>query len=77
MEKPQPRHTRRLSDEIAIAFHRACDGGDVEVAALLLEVLEFMLKRPPRLPWGMEDRRAQESLVAAHERLWQIRHPKG
>ncbi len=69
-----PRYTRRLSDKILIAFHQACDQGDVEVARPLLEVLEFMLKRPPHLPGGV-DRRGQESLVAAHERLWQIRHP--
>jgi hypothetical protein len=74
MEKPQPRHTRRLSDKILIAFHHACDGGDVEVAASLLDVLAFMIDRPPHLPDG-SDRRAEESLVAAHERLWQILHP--
>jgi hypothetical protein len=34
-----------------------------------------MAMRQPELPAGVE-RRAQESLVAAHERLWQIRHPE-
>jgi hypothetical protein len=38
-------------------------------------VLEFMAMRRPKLPAGVE-RRAQENLVAAHERLWQIRHPE-
>jgi hypothetical protein len=75
-DAPQPRYTRRLSDKVLIAFHQACDQGNIEVARPLLEVLEFMLKRPPRLQGGV-DRRAQESLVAAHERLWQIRHPEG
>jgi hypothetical protein len=64
---------RRLSDTILIAFHQACDQPDIEVAWELLNVLEFMAMRQPKLPAGVE-RRAQESLVAAHERLWQIRH---
>jgi hypothetical protein len=65
---PEPRYTRRLSDKILIAFHHACDQGDVEVARQLLDVLEFMTTRPASLPDG-KDRRAKESLVAAHERL--------
>jgi hypothetical protein len=69
-----PRYTRRLSDKILIAFHQACDQGDLEVAAHLLEVLEFMTSRAPALPTG-RDRRSKESLVAAHERLWILRHP--
>jgi hypothetical protein len=70
----EPRHARRLSDKILIAFHLACDQGDLEVAGDLLEVLEFMVKRPRRQP-GRE-RRSEESLVAAHERLWLLRHPE-
>jgi hypothetical protein len=50
------------------------DQGDTEVAAHLLDVLEFMINRAPHLPDGRE-RRTKESLVAAHERLWQMRHP--
>jgi hypothetical protein len=65
---------RRLSDTILIAFHHACDQTDTEVAWELLNVLEFMTMRHPNLPTGAE-RRAKESLVAAHERLWQILHP--
>jgi hypothetical protein len=68
------RYTRRLSDKILIAFHHACDQGDNEVAAQLLDVLEFMINRAPHLPDG-RDRRTKESLVAAHERLWLLRHP--
>jgi hypothetical protein len=71
---PPPRYTRRLSDKILIAFHQACDQADVDVATELLNMLEFMIKRTPALPAGT-DRRAKDSLVAAHERLWQIRHP--
>ena len=67
------RYTRRLSDHVLIAFHHACDQGEIEVARRLLDVLEFIVRRPPRGPGGGE-RRAKESLVAAHERLWQIQH---
>lgn len=70
---PPSRYARRLSDKVLIAFHHACDQGDIEVAGQLLDVLEFMTGRPVSLPEGI-DRRAKESLVAAHERLWQIRH---
>ncbi|MCA3366702.1 MAG: hypothetical protein INF79_13920, partial [Roseomonas sp.] len=41
-----PRHTRRLSDKVLIAFHHACDQADFEVANDLLVILEKMLKRP-------------------------------
>jgi hypothetical protein len=71
---PEPRYTRRLSDKILVAFHHACDQRDIEAAGQLLGVLEFMINRTPNLPTG-RDRRAKESLVAAHERLWHIRHP--
>jgi hypothetical protein len=67
-------HKRRLSDTILLAFHHACDQPDIAAAWELLNVLEFMALRHPTPPAGVE-RRAQESLVAAHERLWQIRHP--
>jgi hypothetical protein len=70
---PESRYVRRLSDKVLIAFHFACDLGDLKVAEDLLGVLEFMEKRP-RLQPGRE-RRSEESLVAAHERLWFLRHP--
>jgi hypothetical protein len=70
-----PRHTRRLSDKILIAFHHACDQSDFEVANDLLVILEKMLKRPSS---GSDSNRRKsiESLVAAHERLWLLRHPE-
>jgi hypothetical protein len=64
------RHTRRLSDKILTAFHQACDQGNFEVATELLAVLEFMTRRHQ----DGKERRARESLVAAHERLWLLRH---
>jgi hypothetical protein len=72
---PPTRHTRRLSDHVLIAFHHACDQGNIEAARRLLGVLEFMVRRPRPSPDGRE-RRAKESLVAAHERLWLIQHPE-
>lgn len=71
---PKPRYTRRLSDKILIAFHHACDDGDIHVAQRLLDVLDFMMRRPPAAT-DVRNRHAIESLVAAHERLWQMRHP--
>ncbi len=68
-----PRYSRRLSDKILIAFHHACDQADFEVAEQLLHILETMLNRRPQHPDGNR-RRTIESLVAAHERLWHLRH---
>ncbi len=70
-----PRYSRRLSDKILIAFHHACDQADFEVAENLLQVLEMMVTRRPLSPDGTR-RRSMESLVAAHERLWHLRHPE-
>jgi hypothetical protein len=72
---PAPRHSRRLSDKILIAFHHACDQGDFEVAEQLLRVLDMMMTRRP-VPPDANRRRNMESLVAAHERLWYLRHPQ-
>jgi hypothetical protein len=67
------RRQKRLSDHILIAFHSACDQGDLEVADRLLVILERMLRRPP--PAGRAVRRTDvEPIVAAHERLWDLRH---
>ncbi len=70
-----PRYTRRLSDKILIAFHQACDQGDYEVAEELLHILERMLTRRP-VTNDSNRRKNLESLVAAHERLWLLRHPE-
>jgi hypothetical protein len=69
-----PRYTRRLSDKILVAFHQACDQADLDVAEQLLNILEMMLTRRPLSPDAAR-RRNMESLVAAHERLWHLRHP--
>jgi hypothetical protein len=58
-----------------IAFHFACDQGDLEVAQQLIVILEHMLRRAP--PEGRPERRLNtQPLVAAHERLWTLRHPE-
>jgi len=64
---------RRLSDKILSAFHQACDRGDLEVAERLAGILDIMLARQI---WA-EDRRhrAIECAVAAHARLWSLKHP--
>ena len=69
-----PRHGRRLSDKILVAFHHACDISDYEVAEALLRTLELMMTRRPT-PADLGRRRSMESLVAAHERLWHLKHP--
>ena len=69
-----PRHTRRLSDKVLVAFHHACDTSDLEIAEHLLNILEIMLTRRPTHADGNR-RRSIEGLVAAHERLWHLRHP--
>ena len=67
-----PRHNRRLSDKLLLAFYQACDQNDAFVAIWLLTILETMLSRRPR---HIEvNRRSKDTLVAAHERLWHIRH---
>ena len=70
---PIRRHTRRLEDKLLVAFHHACDVADIEVARNVLQILELMLARKPAQP-DPNRRRNLEGLVAAHERLWNLRH---
>jgi hypothetical protein len=67
----QERYSRRLSDKINAAFDHACEEGELEVAAELLETLEIVLLRTAPKP----DRRevVVAPLLAAHERLWHLR----
>ncbi len=71
-----PRYMRRLSDKILIAFHHACDDADFEIAGQLLQTLEVLIMRRPLTP-DSSRRRGMENLVAAHERLWHLRHDDG
>jgi hypothetical protein len=70
-----PRSARRLSDKILVAFHHACDQSEHEIAEQLLRILESLISRRPLTP-DSQRRRSMESLVAAHERLWHLRHGK-
>lgn len=73
-ERPtNERRTRHLQDNILIAFHRACDAGQLEVAAELLRLTEAVVKVEPDARRRRQDIRA---LVAAHERLWLLAHPE-
>jgi hypothetical protein len=64
---------RRLSDHVLGAFHSACDDGNLEAAADLLGILGLMVGRGD--PCGRPDRRNNGlPLIAAHERLWLLRH---
>ena len=70
-----PRSGRRLWDKILVAFHHACDLGDLEIAEAMLQILELMLVRQT-IAVDTNRRRNIESLVAAHERFWSLRHPQ-
>lgn len=70
---PVRRYTRRLEDKLLVAFHHACDVADIEVARHVLQILELMLSRKPAQP-DPNRRRNMEGLIAAHERLWNLRH---
>ena len=72
-EVAQLRHARRLTDHLLRTFHLACDEGDHEVARRLLSILEIAVVKSARLSGG-ERRKEVASLVAAHERLWLLRH---
>ena len=69
------RLSRRLSDKILLAFHHACDYHDLDTADQLLRVAEDAMNRG-RARGGVDRRREMEHLIAAHTRLWHIRHPE-
>jgi hypothetical protein len=69
-----PRSGRRLADKILIAFHHACDVEELDIADQLLRILEASINRPGAVVDGNR-RRNMENLIAAHERLWYLRHP--
>ena len=68
-----PRQSRRLPERILVAAHQACDLGDLDIAAQLLSILETVIgQRSGSVDPGR--RRVMESLIAAHQRLWHLRH---
>ena len=70
-----PKHTRRLSDKLFLAFHQACDTVNLDVAEQLLRILEKIMSKPHSANEGNR-RRNMENLVASYERLWHLRHPE-
>ena len=57
------RAANRLPDEILAGFHQACDRRDLNLAERLLQEV---------VRHGCD----LDTLVAAHERLWLLRHPE-
>ena len=68
------RCNRLRSDKILIAFHEACDQADYDIADQLLQVFGAMLKRRLMTADGNRRRSMETALVAAHERMWHLRH---
>ena len=68
------RDARRLSNNVLVAFYTACAHHNVDVAWRLLLCLETLIGRPTERS-GRRGQQNRASLVAAHEWLWQQRHP--
>lgn len=66
------RQRRQVSDDILIAFHFACDLKDLVIAQKLLQALEVLVAGRSE-PSDANRQRAIATLVAAHERLWNLR----
>jgi hypothetical protein len=69
-----PRSGRRLADRILTAVHTACDQGELEVAEQLLRVMATLVAGRTHAAESNR-RRLMDAVVAAHERLWHLRHP--
>ena len=52
---PEPRYTRRLSDQITTSFYEACRIGNLDAARQLMEALKCEVLRSIRVA-GVEDR---------------------
>jgi hypothetical protein len=65
------RRSRRLPATILAAAHRACDSGELDIAAKLLRLGEEVIASEADFRWRRHDMWA---LIAAHERLWYLRH---
>ncbi len=67
----------RLSDMLMLAFDRACDQRDLEVANHLLDALDLLAARIPQgvdRAQGDTRKRKLVTNVAAHERMWRLRN---
>jgi hypothetical protein len=61
-------HNRRLFGKVLMAFYKACDDGEVEVATILLDVLKRLVSSSGTNRRANR-RRSEHDLVAAHEWL--------
>ena len=85
IEGPADAHSGRLgkraatlSDRILNAFHTACDKRDIEVAESLIGIFELSTRisqrqQDARQSGNSVSQRYLDSLVAAHERLWNLK----
>ena len=64
---PEPRYTRRLSDQITASFYEACRIGNLDVARQLMEALECEVLRSIRVA-GIEDRYDGDDAAAVQAR---------
>ncbi len=65
---------RRLCDKILIAFHQACDQGELDTAEHLLRALELSLSHFGG-PQATEKRDHLGPVAEAHSRLLALRAP--
>ena len=65
-------YDKRLTDKLLACIHAACDLEYDDIASDLLATLEKTIKKSLSRPG--ERRRLVTSTVAAHERLWVLRH---
>ena len=64
---PEPRYTRRLSDQITASFYEACRIGNLDAAGQLAEALECEVMRSIRVA-GVEDRYDGDDAAAVQAR---------
>ena len=74
MSGAEPRQGNRLPERILAAAHKACDLGDLDVAAQLLSVLEAVVPKRGGVRPDPAHRRVIEGFIATHHRLWHLRH---
>ena len=65
-------YNRRLTDKILICVHAACDLKELILAQQLLVTLDGFVQNSPYQ--NKERRKLADLTVAAHERLWTLRH---
>ena len=68
-----PTGSRQLPERLIVAAHQSIDLGDTETASRLLGIVEDLVKDQATRP-RPSARRIMEGLVAAHQRIWNLRH---